>query len=447
MFTKTIQLLVFKKRYFFPIFGLLFSCIFILAYGIDIPFSDNLTATYHLNEIQDTNRMSLSHFWEAYNVHRICTTKLLIYLSFFFKPINQAVILIIILSQIIHAICLYLLFRVIEKQGEIPPFWAFLIAVLFFTPNVTGNWTFAFNIQYYLGNLGFFLSFYSIIFSKNNIFVKNPLFWSGIIISYLSMTHWMAFLPVITILTVFRYMADKGKNKNQHLFNLIFFIPIICILLYLYMIDLPVNAGWSINFKIIGTIFLHLTAFIGNPFTIKGGMIIIPLIMGFSFIILTTYSLFKIRKKKVTHIEGFSLMLISFTIFSGLLVSFGRSHVLGIENAIWSRYVVISIPAWIGLIILIIKIKPLSKIVSKILTIIFISILMLSFIRGASTIIRDSNRIQIGLTDLSKVLNDYNIYNTEISKKIRFHENLFPDLKLLFHYSQQMKKKGIVRYR
>jgi len=317
------------------ILGCLSVCFAILLYCQNIFFQDEW-ALFTIFEKYGAK----PDFWRPANEHRIVLTRL-IYFGLM-KMGHLDVRYVMIISQ-----CL-LWATMIPLSSAINVFgwkrWALflIIGFMYASPAHVENQLWGFQIQWYF-------VFFSVIVSA--YFLTRPSFRpSDFIIAHLVML--LAFLgtsiwPVVMlnagILIGIRILKDISKIKWLLLWAAIFAIEIV---LYFYDLNAVGNRGFAFNLKQLDYTMVALGNLIGlrsNVLDHPGRIALIFGYLGMSYVAVLFFF-------KRYHRQAFVWGLIQFAILAAIVIALGRAN-LGVVQALRSRYALMTMPLWIGVVL------------------------------------------------------------------------------------------------
>lgn len=363
---------------FLIILPIILDIIYIKFFGVNVPFWDEWRFVPVIDKFYN-NYLSLNDLFAQNNEHRELFARIIMLISMYFTHYDTVTEMYI--SCGIASLTLFILF-ILYKQG----FGLSLTSLIGFIPvswvlfdfrqfdNILMGWT----IHIYLAVFGLVLSILSLKNTKKigGIFILAIL---GGVISSFSFLTGLVVWPLGFLLIL---VSKANKILLGTLWSLAGIVTL-CLYFYnwvipektpsiLYSIENPLN-GIAYLFIYIGSFFgMHIHSDIQiSGATISGAQllfifVLISFVSGILIVLATIISIGLIIKNDLLKETSEWIVLIAFSFASAVITTIGRAS-FGLEQALASRYVTLSLLAIIGLYLIALKLSSIKNINYKIL--------------------------------------------------------------------------------
>ena len=315
----------------------------IYFYTVDIPIGDDWDIIYLFDKLINKN-LNFYDLWRQHNEHRIFVPKLLFILSGMLWGFNTKNIMHLSFLIALCTFCLFLLHRMKNKAYFEPNYrWLWIVSSFFiFSPIQYANWTWSFQISWFLNIFAVSLGAY--IFSNNELNLRTLflLFLSGLTASF-SMANGLLFWIII----FFMMIIVNKKIKNKIKYNFIIFWLLLSIgVMIAYWVDFQKPGHHPDLFYFLEkplTALKFFFIYLGAPFSFYKS-IFTSIIFGVVGFVVFTYFFFNYTfrcnfddfKK-----SSFFLIIGLYCILSAVITSIGRSG-FGVDMAFHSRFSTVS---------------------------------------------------------------------------------------------------------
>jgi hypothetical protein len=345
----TLKAVLFGKPFFYCIYLLIFTLMFILInhIAVNVPYWDQWRTVDALIKYHENN-LTFTDFWFQHNEARMFFPLLIEFGIAYLSNLN-------VVYEIYFSLFLILIISIILYKSFSDEFKNFKFYYLFFIPILLllvsfrqyTNFLWGFEICIYLSILCVILSIYSLIYHNN---------LKGFVIA--AITAFIASFSFSTGLLIFPIGAliliKLGREKNELLSWI--FISVLSIILFFWNWTKPMQTPPLLNFDIINQ-FLYLLIVVGSPLAKD---FVTAAVFGLIILILTIFTLYLVFANNLLKINYFWIFVLLYSFCCSLLNVIGRAG-WGAANAFTSRYTPFSILAVISLYCLILSLFHFSS--------------------------------------------------------------------------------------
>ena len=315
---------------------LVFTFFFVYKYGITIPYLDQWELVPLLEKVHN-HTLTLADLWKQHNEHRIIFPEILMLLLAHLS--NWNIFLELCANMVLATFIFLFLLSILRSSSEIKSFWLkMLISLLIFSMVQYENWTWGWQIQFFLSVLGTVIALWAANKWQGKAVGLLVVILAAVLSSY-SFSAGLLTWPVVLVV----FLLQK-KWKRKHIVILLL-ACIATVLLYYHNYTKPVYHPPILFF------LDHPLVFIRYVLTYLGASLMyfskLPYysasIMAVVILVLASWAIFNIWRFDRQQLSRMApwLALTLYACLSACAIGLGRAG-FGWEQAYFSRYTTIS---------------------------------------------------------------------------------------------------------